>query len=57
MTKYNNLKRMYEEGERKFRLESNNDSSKSEKVLIDFAKLFDKKVEPYLKSFKAARRF
>lgn len=55
--KYQNLKRMHEAGERKFRLEATNDSEKAEKVLKEFAKLFGKRVEPYLKTFKFAPRF
>lgn len=35
---------MHEEGERRFRLEATNDSEKAQKVLIDFAKLFGKRV-------------
>lgn len=48
---------MHEEGERRFRLEATNDSEKAEKVLIEFAKLFGKRVEPHLKTFKNPPHF
>lgn len=39
---------MIKDGERRFRLIATNDSDKAEKIIIEFAKLFNKKVEPHL---------
>ena len=33
-TKYNNIKRLHDEGERRFKLETSNDSDKASKVLL-----------------------
>ncbi len=43
---------MVKNGERRFKLMANNDSDRSEKVLIEFAKLFGKEVEPYLQKVR-----
>lgn len=47
---------MHEHGERSFRIESNNDSEKSEQILKEFCLMFGKKVEPRLKTFKVPPR-
>lgn len=44
---------MHAEGHRYFKLIGLNDSEKSEKIIIEFAKLFGKSIEPTLKTFKA----
>ena len=43
---------MHNQGERKFRIEANNDSDKAEKVIKEFARMCGKKADPYLKAFK-----
>ncbi len=43
---------MHSEGHRTFKLIGLNDSEKSEKILIQFAKLFGKSIEPTLKAVK-----
>lgn len=55
-TKIDNIHRMMRNGERRFRLTALNDSERSEKVLVEFGKLFGKEVEPYISSFRNARR-
>ena len=50
--KIENIQRMVKNGERRFKLMAKNDSDRSEKVLIEFAKLFGKEVEPYLQKVR-----
>lgn len=49
-TKIDNINRMVRAGERRFKLHALNDSDRSQRVLVEFAKLFGKEVEPYLQS-------
>lgn len=55
-TKIDNIQRLVRNGERRFRLTALNDSERSEKVLVEFGKLFGKEVEPRLSAFRNAKR-
>jgi hypothetical protein len=43
-------------GERNFKLIAINDSEKSEKVMIEFGKIFGKELEPEIQTIKDERR-
>ena len=55
-TKIDNINRMVRAGERRFKLHSLNDSDRSQRVLIEFGKLFGREVEPYLHTVTNSNR-